>query len=135
MPIMSWSDELSMNIELFDNEHKKLVDLLNKLFDAMSKGEGHNTLDAMLIELANYTANHFKHEEEAMQKYNFPGLLAHKREHEDFIAKVMDTKQKYEEGAIMLTLPLFEFLKSWVHNHISKSDLSYSGFLIKAGMK
>jgi len=135
MPIMQWTEQLSVKVGLFNDEHKKLIELINKLFDAMSQGEGHNALDAILNELTDYTVNHFHHEEEAMEKYNFPGYVAHKKEHEDFVSKVADTKKKYESGAITLTVPLIEFLKSWVQEHILKSDMGYSTFLVKAGMK
>jgi len=135
MPVMKWSEQLSVKIHQFDHEHKKLVELINKLSEAMYKKEGNNVLGPILNELTDYTIIHFKHEEEAMQKYNFPGLVAHKKEHEDFVSKVADTKKKYEEGAIMLTIPLIEFLTTWVKEHILKSDSKYGEFLVKAGMK
>ncbi|MCL1967472.1 MAG: bacteriohemerythrin [Fibromonadales bacterium] len=134
MPL-KWTEQLSTKIHLFDHEHKKLVELINKLSDAMLKKEANNVLGSILNELTDYTIIHFKHEEDAMGKYNFPGLAAHKKQHEDFVSKVADTKKKYEEGAIMLTMPLIDFLTSWVVEHISKSDLAYSDFLVKAGMK
>jgi len=135
MPIMKWSEQLSVKIDSIDNEHKKLFELINKLADAMSKGEGHNALDSILIELTDYTITHFGHEEEALKKYNFPGLAAHKKEHETFVSKIEDTKKKYEEGAITLTIPLIDFLTTWIKEHILKSDMGYSPFLVKAGMK
>jgi hemerythrin len=133
--MIKWSEQLSVKIESIDNEHKKLIEIINKLYTAMSRREGHSVLDAILIELADYTATHFKHEEEALQKYNFPGFSGHKKQHEEFVSKVVDTKKKYEEGAIMLTVPIVDFLNSWVQNHIMKMDFAYSDFLIKAGMK
>jgi len=135
MPVMQWTEQLSVKIESIDNEHKKLIELINKLFDAMSRREGHNALDSILKELTDYTEFHFSHEEEAMKKYNFPGLATHKTEHENFVNKVADTKKKYEEGAITLTIPLIDFLTTWIKEHILKSDMGYSTFLVKAGMK
>jgi len=132
---MKWTEQLSVKIHLFDHEHKKLVELINKLSDAMLRKEGNNVLGSILNELTDYTLIHFSHEEEAMKKYNFPGYAAHKKEHEDFVSKVADTKKQYEAGAIMLTMPLISFLTTWVAEHISKSDSGYSAFLNKAGMK
>jgi len=132
---MKWTEQLSVKIFLFDHEHKKLVELINKLSDAMYKKEGNNVLGAALNELTDYTIIHFKHEEDAMSKYNFPGLAEHKKQHEDFVSKVAETKKQYEEGAIMLTIPLIDFLTNWVTEHILKSDSGYSDFLVKAGMK
>ena len=133
--IIEWSDKLSVNISLFDNEHKKLIALINNLHDAMSRGAGHAVLEKMLGELADYTVKHFKEEEEAMQKYTFPGLAEHKKEHEAFVSKVADTQSQYKKGAITLTVPVFSFLTSWLQNHIMKMDAGYSDFLIKAGMR
>lgn len=135
MAVMKWSEQLSVKINQFDHEHKKLVELINKLSDAMLRKEGNKVLGPILNELTDYTIIHFKHEEEAMQKYNFPGFAAHKKEHEDFVNKVADTKKQFEDGAIMLTMPLISFLTTWVQDHILKSDSGYSAFLSKAGMK
>jgi hemerythrin len=135
MPAMKWSEQLSVKIELFDNEHKKLIELINKLHDAMYRGEGQNALGSILAELADYTVTHFTHEEEILQKHNFPGFNGHKKQHEDFVGKVADTKKKYEEGALMLAIPLVDFLTSWIQNHILKTDSNYSEFLIKAGVR
>jgi len=135
MPAMQWTEQLSVKIDSIDNEHKKLIELINKLFDAMSRGEGHNALDAILKELSDYTEFHFNHEEEALKKYNYPAFAAHKKEHESFVSKIEDTKKKYEEGAITLTIPLIDFLTSWIKEHILKTDMGYSAFLVNAGMK
>jgi len=135
MPVMQWTEQLSVKIDSIDNEHKKLIELINKLSDAMSQGKGHNALDAILKELTDYTEFHFHHEEEALKKHNYPGFAAHKKEHEGFVSKIEDTKKKYEEGSITLTIPLIDFLTSWIKEHILKSDFAYSPFLIKAGMK
>jgi len=135
MPIMKWSEQLSVKINLFDSEHKKLIEIINKLAEAMGRGEGHKALNTILGELIDYTVTHFKHEEEALQKYNFPGLAEQKKQHEAFVKKIADTKKEYDEGAITLSIPLIDFLTSWIQNHILKTDSGYSEFLLKAGMK
>jgi len=132
---MKWTEQLSTKIHLFDHEHKKLIDLINKLHEAMLKKEANNVLGSILNELTDYTVVHFKHEEEAMSKHGFPGLAAHKKQHEDFVNKVADTKKKHAEGAIMLTIPLIDFLTTWITEHILKTDSGYSEFLVKAGVK
>jgi len=135
MPRIKWTEQLSVKITLFDNEHKKLIETINNLSDAMGKGEGHKALDTILDELINYTKTHFKHEEDALEKYNFPGLADQKKQHEAFVKKIEDTKKEYDDGAIALSMPLIDFLTSWIQNHILKTDSGYSEFLLKAGMK
>jgi hemerythrin len=132
---MQWTDELSVKISLFDNEHKKLIAMINKLHEAMSQGQGHNVLDGLLIELVAYTEQHFKDEEDAMKKYSYPGFVAHKKKHDDFTSKIAETKEKYENGTITLSITVLNFLTSWIKEHIMQEDSRYSDFFIRQGMK
>jgi len=132
---MKWTEQLSVKIERFDNDHKKLIELINKLHSAMYNGEGHSALDAILVELTDYTVYHFKNEEEALEKCGFPGIAGHKKQHEEFVKKIADTKKKYDEGNLMLSIPTIDFLTSWLKDHIMKMDFAYSDLMIKAGIK
>ena len=40
MALIDWSPALSINIEKFDDQHKKLVAMVNELHDAMKNGQG-----------------------------------------------------------------------------------------------
>ena len=135
MPKLVWSDELSVNISSFDNEHKRLLEMLNKLNDAMSQGHGQKVIAGILSELANYTKTHFKHEEDAMLKCNYPGLAEQRSQHTDFINKLQDMQNQYNSGNMTLSIQVFNFLVSWVQNHIKKTDKNYSEFFIKNGIR
>jgi hemerythrin len=38
--LMKWTDDLSVGVELIDTEHKSLINAVNELLDACSKGLG-----------------------------------------------------------------------------------------------
>ena len=141
MRAMKWSDTLSVKIRRFDNEHKQLIALINDLYDTMSYDEENKVPVKMLYALFEYTINHFEHEEDTMKKHGFPGLAAHRAAHQAFMDKVADMQSNYERGSITLmgdialTLPMFNFVTSWIQNHITTVDADYSEFLIKAGIK
>lgn len=40
MPIIQWNDSLPVGVDAMDLQHKKLVNLINQLFDAMKEGKG-----------------------------------------------------------------------------------------------
>lgn len=40
MPLITWSDTLSVKVQQFDDHHKKLIELINQLFNAMMGGKG-----------------------------------------------------------------------------------------------
>jgi hemerythrin-like metal-binding protein len=131
MPKVEWSNELSVNISKFDNEHKELIKLINKLDEAMSHGQGQKIIAGVLSELANYTITHFKNEEVIMEKHNYPGYTEHKSYHTEFVNKVKDVQSQYNSGAMSLSISVRNFLISWVKNHIMQADKAYSEYYQK----
>jgi hemerythrin len=134
MPLFTWIDSYSVNIKEFDDQHRKLVELINTLHDAMSVGKGSQALGPVLTELVKYTATHFSSEETLMLKYNYPGYLAHKMEHERLTARVLEVQTQFQDRQVTLTLGVMKFLQEWLVNHIQSTDKKYTVFLNKNGV-
>ncbi|MCL2063561.1 MAG: bacteriohemerythrin [Candidatus Cloacimonetes bacterium] len=134
MPKIEWTDDLSVRIWAIDNEHKKLIMLINKLSDSMSQGQGQSVLAGILSELANYTKTHFKNEEALMEKHGYPKQDDHKKQHTELVNKLNELQSDYNSGKISLSLSIFNFLTSWIQNHIKKEDKRYSEFFIEKGV-
>jgi hemerythrin len=135
MVLFTWSDDLSVRVNVIDDQHKKLVALINTLHDAMRAGEGKLVLDKTLNELAEYTVYHFQAEEKYMQQFHYPNYLQHKAQHDAFVKKVVDFKKDYDAGRLGLTLDLMKFLRDWVENHIKSTDKGYTALFLKNGLK
>ncbi|KAF0152290.1 MAG: Hemerythrin HHE cation binding region [Ignavibacteria bacterium] len=136
MPIIQWKEIFSVNISKIDSQHKKIIDLINELHDKMKEGKGKEkeSLSQILNELAVYTANHFKTEEELFYKYKYPNTEAHILEHKKLVDKVLQIKADFESGKVVLTLDVMDFLKDWLSNHISGTDKAYTAFLNAKGV-
>jgi hemerythrin len=134
MALMEWSPTYSVKVKKFDDQHKKLVDLINQLHDAMKAGQGNAMLGIVLQQLISYTSSHFGDEEKAMQAHGYPGLAAHKAEHEKFVAKVLDAQKQFQAGSAMLTVAVMTFLKDWLISHIKGVDYKYGDFLNSKGV-
>jgi len=128
MPLIQWSEDLSVGVEKFDSQHKKLIALINELHDAMKAGKGHLVLHKTLEELTSYTQTHFADEERIMKLYNYPGYNAQKIQHDKFVAELHELQQKIESNPLSLTIDVMNFLKSWLTSHIQKTDKAYSSF-------
>ncbi|MBI9099891.1 MAG: bacteriohemerythrin [Spirochaetaceae bacterium] len=126
---LSWDDSISVKIDLFDTHHKKLIGLINQLYQAMEEGNGTSVLLPILEELIEYTAYHFSAEEEAFEKYSYPGRENHIKEHSAFVVKAEELYGGIKEGSAVLTNEVLDFLQDWVVNHIMKVDFKYSDFL------
>jgi hemerythrin len=131
---MEWNAELDVRVREINEQHKKLIDLINKLHDAMRTGQGKQVLGATLQELAAYTVYHFQTEEKYMQQFKYPGYLLHKSEHTAFVKKVTDFQKDFASNRLGVTLELMNFLKDWVNNHIKETDKQYSALFNKNGL-
>jgi hemerythrin len=135
MGFMAWTDNLSVSVMEIDNQHKRLIDLINNLYDAMKMGKGKDVLSVTLDELAAYSVEHFSAEERYMQKYSYDGYTAHKAEHDAFIQKVTEFKQGFEAGKALLSIEVMNFLRDWTVNHIAEVDTRFGAFLNTKGFK
>ena len=134
MPLLNWNQGYSVNISQIDSQHKKLVDIINDLHDSMKAGKSKEILGKILDELINYTANHFKTEEELFDKYKYPDGIIHKRQHSDLVDQVLKFKSNYESGKSVLSIDLMNFLKDWLVQHMTGSDKKYSSYLNGKGV-
>ena len=126
--LLSWSESLSVQVELIDDQHKKLVGLINQLFRAVGSGSPQAQIEAVLAELIKYTAYHFQTEEDLFDRFGYPEKEAHKQIHAQLVAQAVDYQQKFKQGDGSVAMSLLQFLKDWLVNHIMKTDKRYSSF-------
>lgn len=134
MGLIAWEERLSVNIKEFDEHHKKLIELINKLNDGMKAGKGSDILGSILSELVNYTVFHFGAEEIMFQKYAYPGYLDQKKEHTDLTKKAIVLRDNLKSGKAVLSIEVMAFLKDWLMKHILGTDKKYSAYLNGKGV-
>ncbi|MCD6292327.1 MAG: bacteriohemerythrin [Deltaproteobacteria bacterium] len=132
--LMPWSDSLKNGVSEFDNQHHRLVDLINELYKAMKTGRGNEVIVKVLDELVDYTGTHFAAEERLMLEHKYPDYDNHIVIHQEFVAKVVDFQKKFKLGEATLSLDLLEFLKDWLIAHIKGIDRKYGPFFNGKGV-
>lgn len=135
MVMINWDINLKTGVEIVDDQHKKLVDLVNRLYDAMIGGRGNQVLGQILTELVDYTVYHFKTEEDMFRQYGYREAAQHIQEHKDLTEKAVALKAAFDGGKATITLDTMNFLKDWLVNHIMKSDKQFGPFLNSKGVK
>ncbi len=122
MPLFAWTDDLNVGSKFIDDDHKKLVNLVNDFHDAMQQGRANDVIGKVLHNLALYTKEHFRREEAEMQRIQYPRYLAHKQEHEKLLKDVDDLHTGFVSGKTMLSVKVSKFLRDWLLLHIKQTD-------------
>ncbi len=134
MPTFLWEPSFEVNIKIVDEQHKKLVETVNLLYDSIIQGESSKNLASIFERMVDYVTFHFSTEEELMVKFDFPGYQEHKREHEECTAKVLAFKQQFESGKSAISIELISFLVNWIHHHLLYVDMKYRAFFNEKGV-
>jgi hemerythrin len=135
MALMTWGSMLQLGYGDIDEQHKKLVELVNSLDDAMRAGKSREVLGGVLDELIKYTQFHFAFEEKLMDQYNISTTGAHKAEHQQLISDVATFQTKFEAGSASVSTELMSFLRTWLSDHILKTDKALAKELLAKGAK
>ena len=135
MAKLKWTNQYSVGLEAMDNQHKKLFELINDLFEAVLEGKGKKAAGDILIKLQEYGTTHFSDEEKLMKAFLFPSFDKHKKQHLIFMDKVSELLKIYEKSSQMMSLEVMNFMKEWLSNHIMIADKKYGNFIKKKAVK
>lgn len=134
MAFFEWKDEYGVGVRVVDQQHKRLVSLVDELYEAMKRGNGSKGAERVLRGLVDYTKTHFRTEEEFMKSHSYPGLLAHKREHDDLARQAEELLSQVEQGKLTVPLETSKFLKQWLAGHILETDKKLGRYLTAKGL-
>lgn len=129
IPVPAWGIHLSVGNPLIDAQHKDLMTLGREGVEFLSahradKEEFHRIMNDF-VDLARV---HFRTEEEALERNHFPGLEAHRREHEDIMDALIELLiQGLDEH--LDRRKLAEILASWLVQHLLLTDLPCREYL------
>ena len=130
-----WKDDYSVGIKSIDQQHKKLIGLINQLQTAVKYSTGEEFEREALDELVNYTKTHFSYEENMMEQNGYPDFEPHKAQHVKMINKVEEVLAEYEKDSDTAMENALNYLSEWLINHINGTDKEYSMFMISKGVK
>ncbi len=135
MALLKWSDKYTVGVKALDNQHTILFDTLNELYSAMMDGKAQSMTGPLRHKLVDYTHKHCSAEEDLMASAKYPGFAEHRIKHRDLTKQVEEYVGRYERGEISLNLPLLNFLRDWLTNHILKEDHEYGPWLNEHGVR
>ncbi|HAF43517.1 MAG TPA: histidine kinase, partial [Gallionellaceae bacterium] len=123
----SWDNKFNTGVAVVDEQHHRLVDLINQLGAISAKQSTLDELGGILTELANYTVYHFKTEEDLMKQLKIDAAhqLAHLKAHKHFTEQVGVAAKILMGGGDVnnqIVVPLLKYLTNWLVQHILGAD-------------
>jgi len=132
--LIEWTDELSVGIATIDEQHRKLVSLINELHVAMLEHRATADMSRIFAELVDCTKAHFATEEAFFQEHGYPAEAAHRDEHRHLAERVIDLKADFDAGNTAVTLEVMRFLRDWLVKHILSADRDFVPFFASRGV-
>jgi methyl-accepting chemotaxis protein len=130
---ISWQRSFATEIPFIDHQHRKLIDMLNRIWQTVIDDRPERELLAVFDDLVAYTGNHFRDEEGLMQRAGYEHLDAHHRIHEKLVAEVLRQRELLIAGHCD-PQALLRFLKDWLTKHICGEDMAYAQSMKRAGL-
>ena len=133
---IKWTDDLSVGVELIDEQHKMLIQHLNNLAKAVEQQHGASEMAETLGFLIDYTDFHFSMEERNMEAHGYPEFEAHKAKHNEFKATLADMEIQYRDDGptAILAESIDALLVSWLLKHIRVVDVELGAFFNSNGI-
>ncbi|WP_353571690.1 bacteriohemerythrin [Candidatus Albibeggiatoa sp. nov. BB20] len=125
MALMEWTEALQLGLADIDTQHKKLVDIINQLDDAINAGQDSQILGEILGSLLDSAKAHFNYEEGMLKGKGYKAYPAHKAEHDALTEKLGFMHQAFVANQAPDSQQVLMFLKIWLEEHIMETDKAY----------
>lgn len=136
MSFMEWTQKYSVGIPIFDDEHKKLIAIINDLYEGIETGCEKEALQRAIKGLIEYTILHFRHEEMYFEDWVYPEAQRHAAKHIELKTKVFAYRDRIErEANAELADEMLRFLRGWLAEHILAEDKKFGAFLLSKGLR
>jgi hemerythrin len=127
-----WNSSYSVNVKEIDEQHKKLLEMINNLADItlseskVPTDDERNKLENILNELIRYTEYHFSTEEDYFDEFDYENADSHKKEHKKFVEKIKEFMKRFRNKEASISFELINFLQDWLIDHIMGTDKKYT---------
>jgi hemerythrin-like metal-binding protein len=128
-----WKDEYSVKVAEIDEQHQKLIKIIDDLYQALMAGTAKASLPEIFGRLNDYVIYHFATEEKYFKEFEYKDAPMHISQHEKYKIDIAKMEKDADNGALDVYELLF-YLENWWINHILDSDKKYSEFFNEHGL-
>jgi hemerythrin len=133
---MPWTPNLSVGVDMIDQQHKTWFEKAEALFEAGKNNQAVDYIKELLTFLEDYTKRHFADEEAYMQRIKYPGYNEQKTAHTAFIQQLAKLRSDFNAsgGNLMTILNANQLVVNWLTQHISTLDKKIGQYAKSVGL-
>jgi hemerythrin len=128
---VEWTPDLSVGVELIDEQHRELFRRITRLVEAVKSKECKYVIGDVMQFLREYVVEHFGEEQAIMEKYGYPASDAHRAEHERFMEdfSALEEELRGETSSYTRSVYTNQMVVDWILNHIRTVDTRLGEYL------
>ena len=123
MALLEWKEEYATGIDDVDDEHRDLIDVINRLHELLLADDARLTVPAFFARLIDGVSAHFALEERIMSESAYPDREAHRADHERLLDEMRDLVQAFANAEEVDSVDLAMRLEPWFSHHFATHDL------------
>jgi hemerythrin-like metal-binding protein len=134
--IIDWNDGFSVGIKIIDEQHRDLVETVNKLYDSIYKNSASEEIDDAFKHLMDYAEHHFGTEERFFEEFGYEGKKDHVAEHDKFREELERLKAQIGKMSNeKLAVEVLTVLEGWLEIHVKDMDQKYVACFKEHGLQ
>jgi hemerythrin-like metal-binding protein len=130
-----WKPEYSVGVERLDQQHQRIISVINKLIAKPSLFITSRTIAEALSDLNSYVSEHFLLEEKLLGENKYPSLIDHSKKHTEYSQRISDFCLRAVEKDKDVREELLSYLGEWWIGHILHEDMKYKRFFEGKGIR
>ena len=132
---LEWQKDYDVGHALIDYDHRNLCNLINALHRDAHADLAPDKVKQAYINLTHYVEEHFSREETLFQDTDYPASEDHIRQHREIEKRVRTGAELFSRHPDGFdTNDFLDFLRTWLTNHILKTDQGYLPYIQNKGI-
>lgn len=127
---VKWDEILRVGIDVIDEHHRYLFDLVNDLHEVVASKAGAREVVRVLKALDTYAKIHFRAEEQMMAHYGFEGHARQMKQHHAFEAKLKEVFGDLHDNPLVAQYEVLAYLRDWLIHHIRVEDAKLAALAV-----
>ena len=131
---LEWYGELSVCIPEIDAEHRRFIDLINDLNEAIVARMDVEVIKRCMQALLNDAAVHFAHEQALFKEWGYPAAAEHAERHAQMTQALHEIMGRFKRGGTE-----YEWIEAGLEvkqaliSHLINEDMKYRDYYLASG--